>query len=259
LGGLDLELFKMKIPALKGIIKRRMLINFRVDAAVMQKHLPAPFCPKLQQGYAIAGICLIRLEWIRPQGFPAFLGFSSENAAHRIAVKWNDATGGQSEGVFIPRRDTNSRLNHVGGGRIFSVEHHLAKFHIVDDGASVDFEMKSFDQLVAVRVRGFDSDVLPSTSCFASLADSSHFFEGGALGCSVTSDPNRLDGLRLNAFDWRVHAFSVEQVESSFFADPVRFPAGSVQFDHALIMRDIRHEWHQAAEMTTGTESRGKI
>ena len=244
----------MKIPILTGIIKRRMLINFRVDSDVMQKLLPTPFRPKLHQGYAIAGICLIRLEHIRPAGLSAFLGFSSENAAHRIAVEWDDPSGEQKEGVFIPRRDTASRLNHLTGGRIFSGEHHLAAFRVVDDGARVDFAMKSCDKAVSVRVRGFDSDVLPSSSCFASLAESSHFFECGSLGYSVTRQPHRLDGLRLKTLAWRVRALTVEQVKSSFFADTAHFPVGSLQFDHALIMRDIPHEWHQAASMTTKTE-----
>jgi hypothetical protein len=39
----------MKLPVVRGIIKRRMLINFRVDAAAMGKFLPAPFRPKLHQ------------------------------------------------------------------------------------------------------------------------------------------------------------------------------------------------------------------
>jgi hypothetical protein len=241
----------MKIPVLKGIIKRRMLINFRVDAAVMQKLLPVPFRPKLHEGYAIAGICLIRLEHIRPGGLPAFLGFNSENAAHRIAVEWDDPSGGHREGVFIPRRDTGSRLNHLTGGRIFSGEHHLAKFSIADDGEHVDFAMESCDKAVSVRVRGHDSDTLPPFSCFASLAESSHFFEGGSLGYSVTRNPNRMDGLRLKTTEWRVRALNIEQVESSFFADTAYFPKGSVQFDHALIMRDTPHEWHQAADMVT--------
>jgi hypothetical protein len=252
--GIDLELPEMKIPILTGTIKRRMLINFRVDATAMQKFLPAPFRAKLHRGYAVAGICLIRLEHIRPAGLPAFLGFSSENAAHRIAVVWNDPSGEQKEGVFIPRRDTGSRLNHLTGGRIFSGEHHLAKFHIVDDGARVDFTMQSCDKSASVRVRGFDSDALPSSSCFASLAESSHFFECGSLGYSVTRDSHRLDGLRLKTLDWRVRTLTVEQVESSFFADTARFPTGSAQFDHAFIMRDIPHEWHHAADMTTKAE-----
>ena len=239
----------MKIPILQGMIKRRMLINFRVEAVVMQKFLPAPFRPKLYKGYAIAGICLIRLEHIRPAGLPAFLGFSSENAAHRIAVEWDDPDGKTREGVFIPRRDTGSRLNHLTGGRIFSGEHHLARFHVVDDGTYVDFSMESCDKSVSVRVNGFDADTLPPSSCFASLSESSHFFECGSLGYSVTRDSRRLDALRLKTFDWRVRALTVEQVESSFFADTSRFPIGSVEFDHALIMRDIPHEWHQVADM----------
>jgi hypothetical protein len=245
----------MKIPILQGMIKRRMLINFRVDADVMQKLLPAPFRPKLHKGHAIAGICLIRLEDIRPAGFPAFLGFSSENAAHRMAVEWDDPSGGQQEGVFIPRRDTGSRLNHLTGGRIFSGEHHLAAFRVADDGTRVDFTMESCDKTVSVRVRGFDSDVLPSSSRFASLAESSHFFECGSLGYSVTRQPHRLDGLRLKTTEWRVRALSIGQVESSYFADPLRFPAGSIEFDHALIMRDIPHEWHQTADLATERKS----
>jgi hypothetical protein len=241
----------MRLPVLRGIIKRRMLINFRVDAAVMQKLLPAPFRPKLHQGHAIAGICLIRLEHIRPAGLPGFLGFSSENAAHRIAVEWSDSSGARCEGVFIPRRDTGSILNHLGGGRVFPGEHHAAKFRVRDDGAQVDFSMQSVDQAVSVRIRGFDSDALPIASCFASLSESSQFFEAGSLGYSVTGEARRLDGLKLKTLAWRVRILTVEHVESSYFADRKSFPPGSVEFDHALIMRDIPHEWHQAEPMLT--------
>ena len=37
----------MRIPVIEGLIKRRLLINFRVDPVVMQKMLPSPFRPKL--------------------------------------------------------------------------------------------------------------------------------------------------------------------------------------------------------------------
>jgi len=36
----------------------------------------------------------------------------------------------------------------------------------------------------------------------------------------------------------------VQNVESSCFEDAVTFPAGSVQFDSALLMKGIAHEWH---------------
>ena len=60
-----------------GLIKRRLLVNYRVDPKVMQRFLPKPFRPKLQNGQSIAGICLIRLEQIRPAGLPITLIASS--------------------------------------------------------------------------------------------------------------------------------------------------------------------------------------
>jgi hypothetical protein len=49
--------------------------------------------------------------------------------------------------------------------------------------------------------------------------------------------------------DWRVRALSITDVHSSFFADQHRFPKGSIEFDHALVMRDIAHEWRKADDL----------
>ena len=49
----------MWLSAIKGVIDRRILVNYRVDAKVAAPLLPAPFRPKLAHGYAMAGICLI--------------------------------------------------------------------------------------------------------------------------------------------------------------------------------------------------------
>jgi hypothetical protein len=239
----------MRIPVIKGTIKRRLLVNFRGDPAAVQRVLPQPFRPKLHKGHALVGVCLIRLEQIRPAGVPVALGLSSENAAHRIAVEWTDAAGVQREGVFIPRRDTGSLLNRIAGGRIFPGEHHSARFSVRDSEGRIDFSMESQDGTLSVRVVGRDADSLPMGSCFSSIAEASAFFEGGSLGYSVTRDGERLDGLLLRTMDWRIRALSVSEVHSSFFADRQRFPEGSVEFDHALIMRDVLHEWHKAEDL----------
>ena len=241
----------MRIPVIKGTIKRRLLVNFRADPTVVQRVLPSPFRPKLHREHSLVGICLIRLEQIRPAGLPGAIGLSSENAAHRIAVEWTDAGGVQREGVFIPRRDTSSFLNRVAGGRVFPGEHHPARFTVTDTGGHIDLTMQSRDSSVVVRVAGDDADSLPTSSCFSSLVEASAFFEGGSLGYSVTRDGDRLDGLLLRTLDWRIRALAVTEVQSSYFADEKRFPASSVVFDHALVMRDISHEWHKAEDLYT--------
>lgn len=92
----------MLVPTVRGLIDRRILVNYRVDPAVMARRLPEPFRPKLFRRHAIGGICLIRLKRIRPAGWPAAIGIGSENAAHRIAVEWDEG-GAVREGVYIPR------------------------------------------------------------------------------------------------------------------------------------------------------------
>jgi Uncharacterized conserved protein (COG2071) len=239
----------MRLPVIEGLIRRRILVNFRVDPAVMQCLLPAPFRPKLHAGYAIAGICLIRLEQIRPKGLPPFMGVASENAAHRIAVLWEDPSGETREGVYIPRRDTNSLLNHLAGGRIFPGEHQHADFDVTDNGSQISMSIRARDGGMTIQLRAQDVDTLPGSSCFRSIAESSAFFEAGSVGYSATTDCCRLDGIRLETFAWQVRPLAVEHVESSYFSNVEMFPAGSVTFDHALIMRNVRHEWHRVGDL----------
>ena len=238
----------MRLPKVHGVIRRRLLVNYRLDSAVAQRQLPGAFRPKLHDGYAIAGICLIRLEQIRPKRFPSLLGISSENAAHRFAVTWDDESGSH-EGVYIPRRDSDSLLNHLAGGRLFPGEHQRASFTVTDDGTHVDLAMHSADGAVDVSVRGATSTQLPADSIFDSIETASSFFEGGSLGYSATRDGHKLDGIVLRTKTWRVEPLQVDAVASSYFADESRFPRGSATFDCALIMRNIEHDWESAAEM----------
>jgi len=236
----------MRLPTIQGIIKRRILVNYRAEPNVIQKILPSRFRPKLHNGKAIAGICLIRLEHIRPKFMPEFVGIASENAAHRIAVVWEDENNETQEGVFIPRRDTDSFINTAVGGKLFSGEHHKASFEVEENESEVNFAMQSDDKTVSVKLAGKISDVLPKSSAFSSLDEASKFFEKGSLGYSVTRSGKDLDGVVLQTKEWKVEALDLNSVESSFYQNEDIFPKDSVEFDHALLMENIKHEWHSA-------------
>lgn len=238
----------MRLPELCGVIRRRLLINFRVDPEVMERQLPAPFRPKLHGGYAVAGICLISLDEIRPRHIPQVFGLKSENAAHRVAVEWNDADGLHA-GVYINRRDTGSVLNRLAGGRLFPGEHHRAEFRVADDGQRVSLQIAPTDRDAQIEVAGHAADNLPESSIFRSLGEASAFFESGSLGYSATRDGTSLDGLLLEAKSWAVAPFKVDRVQSSYFGDRARFPEGSIDFDCGLVMRNISHVWRSAPEL----------
>lgn len=237
------------VPTVHGIIDRRILINFRVRPNVIHEILPPYFRPNVVNGWAIAGVCLIRLKNIRPRGFPLPCGITSENAAHRIAVDWNDNGQGR-EGVFIPRRDTSSRLQFLAGGRVFPGVHHLSDFATIESADHFQVNMHSRDGAAFVQVRARIASNITSTSIFKSLNEASDFFARGSVGYSATNSPACCDGLELFTSRWQVEALEVQFIRSSFFDDPDRFPPGTVEFDCALLMRNIEHEWHMLPAIT---------
>ena len=196
----------------------------------------------------MAGICLIRLKKVRPIGVPGALGISSENAAHRIAVTWPE-NGARRDGVFIPRRDTSSRVNALVGGRLFPGAHHHARFNVREQDGAYHVAFDSDDSSAHVLVEAQTSADLAASSVFRSISEASAFFEAGSIGYSPASGADRFDGLELRTFTWHVQPMEVTRVESSFFADPRLFPLGSVEFDSALLMRGIQHEWHRHGSM----------
>jgi hypothetical protein len=233
----------MRIPVIRGVFDRRILVNYHVDPDVLATLLPPPFRPKLVHGVGMVGICLIRLKHIRPAFLPSWLGISSENAAHRAAVEW-DEDGAVREGVYIRRRDTDSRLNALAGGRLFPGIHQHATFRVEETADRYHVAVRSDDGVTRVQVRGRRAEALPPSSVFGSPGEASAFFQAGSLGYSATPHPSRFQGLELRCLSWRAEPLAVEEVRSSFFEDESLFPRGSIGFDCALLMRGIEHEWH---------------
>lgn len=234
----------MKLPAIHGFIERRILINFTADPKDVEKFLPAPFRPKLYKGKAIVGICLIRLKNIKPKGFPGFVGISSENGAHRIAVEWDDE-GQVKEGVFIPRRDTSLRLNTIVGGKLFPGKHHLAKFNVIETSGNYHIDFTSSDE-TQISIDAKEVTTFDTNSVFETLENASSFFEKGEIGYSPNG--KKFDGLKLEVYNWKVKPLEVCKVKSSFFENETVFPKGSVRFDNALLMTKVEHEWHSVAD-----------
>ena len=229
----------MIVPKITGIIDRRILINYRVDKEVLENYLPKPFKPKLVEGKGIAGICLIRLKEIRPKGLPKQIGVSSENGAHRIAVEWYE-NGELKEGVFIPRRDTSSILNSAAGGTVFPGIHHLAKFSVRENDGIYKVAFISKDN-TSLSIVAKENDSWNKSSIFTSLDSVSEFFKKGAIGYSPIK--GGFEGLELRTQNWKVLPLGVENVRSSFFENELIFPKGSIEFDNALLMKGVDHQW----------------
>lgn len=242
----------MFLDTIHGIIDRRVLLNYRIDPAVLQQVLPRPFKPKLYGGYGVGGVCMIRFEQLRPHFLPSWLGLGSENAAHRIAVEW-EQDGELREGVFIPRRDTNSGFNKMLGGRIFPGIFQRSRFHVQESDSSVSLRIVRADGVTEISFKGKTTSDLRPGSIFPSLEAAAGFFSLGATGYSATTVDGHYHGMELHSLDWTVSPLSIEEAQSVFFDDRQRFPAGSVELDCALLMRGIQHEWRSRPDLYIST------
>lgn len=228
----------MTPDVIAGVIDHRILLNYRVDPCVIARQVPSPLQPKLVKGFGIAGICQISVSRMRPRGLPQVVGLASNNAAHRIAVLQEGR-----EGVYVPRRDTDSRMNQLVGGRIFPGLYTLSDFAVTVDGDSyrVAITDRAGHRLMAMD--GRVADHVQAGSVFSSIEEASAFFRAGDTGWSPGKEPGVLDTIELWTREWRMEPFAVTSESSSYFADPELFPRGSVEFDSAFIMRRLDHEW----------------
>ena len=127
--------------------------------------------------------------------------------------------------------------------------HSHARFTVRESGTHFEVALESDDGVTSLSVVGDVTDRLPASSVFGSLAEASAFFQAGSLGYSATPDPRRFQGLELRCHRWQVEALAVSAVRSSYFDDRSVFPAGSIEFDCALLMRGIEHEWHGKSDL----------
>lgn len=226
------------IKEVTGVINHRILLNYRIDPERAAAALPDGLVPKIVNGVAIGGICQVSLSQMRPKGFPGFIGSQSHNAAHRIAV-----LAGDTEGVFVIRRDTSSIANVLAGGRLFPGKYSKAQFTVSAEKEHYRVEVKDKAGERLMFIDGNVAATLASGSTFRDTAEVANFFKGGGTGWSPSSDESKLDTITLETKKWEMNPLAVSDQSSAFFSRSVLFPAGTVEFDSAMIMRNLKHSW----------------
>jgi hypothetical protein len=223
------------------VIERRLLVNYRIDPGKVAALLPGPFRPQLVSDHAVAGVCFIRMSRIRPAHLPRATGLTTENVAHRFAVEWDDAEG-THVGVYVPRRETSSRLTVAVGGHVFPGAYHLARFHITESEAELCIDVRSRDGKVSVSAEAVPAAAFTS-ELFPTLGDAIDFFRHGCLGFSPAAVLGCMDSVRLHSTSWAARPMTISRMRSSLYDDAALFPSGACKLDSALLMTNIAARW----------------
>lgn len=231
----------MTIGSVECTIKRRLLVNYRIDPLLVESRLPPPFRPQLVDGWAVGGVCFLGLTGLGVPWLPTMLGLSSENVAHRFAVAWDSHEETQF-GVYVPRRDTDSWISAVAGGWLFPGNYNRARFTVSDRPEALEIDMLSRDSVVAVAVSARPAEKLES-DLFGSITQAVEFFRGGSSGYSPSSRPECLDCVTMHCDRWEASPVVIEHMTSSLFDDDEMFPRSRCVLDSALVMRNLKARW----------------
>jgi hypothetical protein len=235
-------MYGMTGPEIRAVMKRRLLVSYRIEPDVLQAALPAPFRPALASGYGVGSICLIWLAGIRPatsrrtgsgtRAMSAAFGLRAQNVAHRIAVVL-DKRDGPVHAVYIPHRYTSSRLAVVTGSALFP-RLRLARFHTDEQDGRYRITAASADGTMRIEVDARKSTSQPTGSVFADLAEAARFFRLAPVGYSATPVPGVFEGVTLDTSYREMYPLLTNVVRSSFFDDPRLFPPGTATVDSAF-------------------------
>jgi uncharacterized protein YqjF (DUF2071 family) len=232
------------------VIERRLLVSYRIAPERVNALLPRPFRPQLVNGHAVGGVCFIRMSALRPARLPRAAGITTENVAHRFAVEWDDELGSHA-GVYVPRRDTSSRMTAALGASIFPGAYHVARFSVTESADMIRIDVLSRDRVVSVSVAASQAAALDS-GLFAGLDEATDFFSRGALGFSPSVADGCLDGVRLHSTNWAARPMTISAMSSSMFDDAGIFPDGSCALDSALLMTNITARWTAESYIAPG-------
>ena len=234
-----------------GIMKRRLLVNWRVDPEAMRRVLPPGVTPKLVNGSAIAGLCLVALQRLRPRGVPEFLGIASENLAVRTGVVTRSRMGVDGA-VLIFDRYSGSRVNAALGHLVGYGIHERGRFHVAENRLLTEISIRALAGSAIAHVRLAPTHALATESIFGSVEQASDFFRGGECGYSPTPRPGIWDCVRLHLERWDFEPMRVLSASSTHI---VRLFGGAASIDSAFVMRDIPHTWTPCGQEELGAPS----
>lgn len=225
--------------AVRGTIRRRLLVNAVVDPDEAARRLPRGVRPHVTSDGTVVGCCLLEIEAIRPAGLPAVMGQRLRAVAHRVSVEWDDGAGETEIGVYVPVRHTDSRLAVALGGRWFPGVHERARIEVSSSGPDLRWSSEPLDAAnLGMRVEVSDcGDVAAGASCDPVGAT--------CLGAAVGVSPDRrgrLEAARMEPSHRDARAVTVDVLESGFIGS-----FSSAVLSTSYLMRDAEVTWTRAA------------
>ena len=221
-------------PAVRGVVERRLLVNYRVGLGTLETVLSGPFRGREvgESGMGIGSICITKVENARPRFAPGFLGIPVETATHRIYAR---VEGSGEHCVYVPRRDVSSGFHAFVMGSLLPTEFSQGEFRTEVKGGEQKIQIDCGNEVVGVVFDEAERDEVDEDSVFYSLESASVFLCEGGVEYSLSGDV--YSGVEPCPGEQDLNPVDVEDERSSYFGKM------GGEFDSAFRMEEMEHVW----------------
>jgi uncharacterized protein YqjF (DUF2071 family) len=224
-------------------IRERYLVTYRLPAERLAALVPAPLEVDARDGYGFLSVCALDMPEIGLVGTPRALRFQNRELLYRIGVR---AFGAPS--FYTLRSDVSSRaLSILGRFSHYRLNH--ARFAPAPSGPGLRLECRSADGAADAELEATPAEAArPAGSLFAGVEDATAFLLG--MTFSVDVDDGRVRAQDIDHDPWRARFAAPTRRRFDFVERVGRAVGARPEYDHTLVMTDLRQTWRAARWMT---------
>ena len=200
-------MLKNALP-MQAFIRRCWLATHRIPEADARAFLPPELSPVTHDGFAFLNTVIARMEAMRPQGLPAFLGLDYWHVGYRLYAKTVTAEGEQ-EGLYFLRSDCDRRILAMAGNLLSDFRFHTARIEVAGATSTTSIRVETRGARVELDLSGQAETRLGAGSPFETLAEAETFLKYKPCGLAA-------------AGRGRVNAIPIRRDETAWHAKPAQ-------------------------------------
>lgn len=227
--------------AVEAFFESSLVLTFAVEKEKLQNLIPE--CLELDvfdEKFAFIAAAMVETKKLRPKGLPEIFGRDFFLIGYRSFVRYTDAAGKRTRGLYILKSETNKKTMQVFGNIFTHYGYTTTDIEKTSHGNSTEIKSLKSNFRVVIENSGDEQISLPKNSPFADWKEARRF--AGPLPFTFTYFPATkevliIEGVRQN---WTPKPVKVESYCFSFLNDLKIFDA---KLANAFIIENVPYHW----------------
>lgn len=234
-----IDLFKNHPFAVEAFFESSLVLTFAIPKEELQNSIPSFLqLDTFEYKYAFIAVAMVQTKYLRPKGFPKFLGSDFFLIGYRIFVKYITNSGKRWRGLYILKSETNRKRMEFLGSIFTRYQYHTVD--IQQEKIANKIIVSSSKSNFKVAIEEKETAPLPFNSPFADWKTARRF--AGPLPFTFSYNAQNksvliIEGVRQN---WKPQAVEVIEYHIPFLEE---LQLKEAILANAFIIKNIPYHW----------------